>query len=150
MKIVIGSDHAAFALKKVLFTALKEQNFNVEDVGTHSEESVDYPDFAQKVAKKVASQEADRGVMLCGSGIGACIVCNKFKNVRAGICHDTYSAHQGVEHDNMNVLIMGGRIVGEALALEILHSFIHAKFTDELRHVRRLNKLQNIENHNCN
>ena len=146
MKIVIGSDHAAFNLKENLLSALKQQSINVKDIGTFNNKSVDYPDFAEKVAKRVASKKADKGIMLCGSGVGACIVCNKFKNIRAAICHDTYSAHQGVEHDNMNLLIIGGLIVGKALALEILHSFIYAKFTGQQRYVERLNKLKKIEN----
>lgn len=148
MQIIIGSDHAGFNLKQTILKELKKQNIKTKDVGTFDKKSVDYPDFAEKVSKKVASNKNYKGIMLCGSGIGSCIICNKFKNIRAGICHDTYSAHQGVEHNNMNLLVMGELVIGKSLALEILNSFIKAKFKEKKRYNKRLNKLKKIEDHN--
>lgn len=145
MKIAIGSDHAAFDLKKSLITLVGQLGHEIIDIGTRNRDPVDYPDFAEKVAKLVATGDADRGIMLCGSGIGACIACNKVKGIRAGICHDTYSAHQGVEHDSMNVLVIGARVIGAALAEDVVASFLAAKFSDEKRHVRRLAKIALLE-----
>jgi len=151
MKLYVGSDHAGYSLKQLLIPVAKADGCEVVDLGTNSTESVDYPDYAEKVARAVvADVSADdtllsRGLMICGSGVGACIAANKIKGVRAGICHDTYSAHQGVEHDDMNVLVLGGRIIGQTLAEEIFRAFLGARFTAEPRHLRRLNKVKALE-----
>lgn len=145
LKVAIGADHAGFGLKQEMGLLVKELGHDLVDLGTHNTESVDYPDFAEKVARAVQSGAAQRGIMVCGSGVGACIAANKVAGIRAAICHDTYSAHQGVEHDDMNVLVMGGRIVGGALAREIAAAFLGASFSNEDRHVRRLNKVLAIE-----
>lgn len=145
MKVAIGCDHAGFLLKESLKKTLVAHNIDVMDVGTTSLDAVDYPDFAKKVAFLVAKQKCDRGVMICGSGVGACIASNKIIGARASVCHDTYSAHQGVEHDDMNILVLGSRIIGQCLAQEILNAFIGAKFSNEERHLRRLNKVLAIE-----
>ena len=115
------------------------------DIGTHNTDPVDYPDFAEAVGRAVRAKKVDRGIVVCGSGVGASVAANKIPGVRAGLCHDTYSAHQGVEHDDMNVLVMGARIIGPALARELVEAFIGARFTKESRHVRRLNKVKAIE-----
>jgi ribose 5-phosphate isomerase B len=146
VKIAIGSDHAGFHLKTILIKSLIKEGYDVHDLGTYNEEPVDYPDFAKKVADTIASKTCEKGVVICGSGVGASIAANKIKGIRASVCHDTYSAHQGVEHDDMNILVMGSRIVGECLALEILYSFLHAQFSNEERHVIRLKKVILIEN----
>jgi RpiB/LacA/LacB family sugar-phosphate isomerase len=114
-------------------------------VGTYSQESVDYPDFAEKVGRLIAEKKVAKGIVICGSGVGASIAANKIRGVRAGLCHDTYSAHQGVEHDDMNVLVLGARIIGVELAREIVESFLEAKFSHDERHTRRLNKVLAIE-----
>jgi len=146
MKIAIGSDHAGFILKTKIISFLKNNGFDIIDVGTNnSETSVDYPDFAKEVSLKIVKGEAEKGIIICGSGVGASIAANKIKGIRAAICHDTYSAHQGVEHDDMNVLCLGGRIIGEELAKEIVLSFLKAKFSNEKRHIRRLNKIKKLE-----
>jgi RpiB/LacA/LacB family sugar-phosphate isomerase len=145
MRIVVGADHAGFMLKQEIASDLREQGHDVIDVGTDSTDPVDYPDFAVAVANAVLDGQAERGVLICGSGVGASVAANKVRGIRAAICHDTYSAHQGVEHDNMNVLVLGGRVLGEMLAIELVHAFIGAKFSGEPRHVRRLAKIQAIE-----
>lgn len=145
MKIALGADHAGFELKERVKACLLEQGHDVLDLGTHSKEPVDYPDFAEAVGLAVRDGRANRGIIVCGSGVGASIAANKVRGVRAGICHDHYSAHQGVEHDDMNVLVLGGRIIGEALALELVQAFLDAKFTAEERHQRRLEKVKRIE-----
>jgi RpiB/LacA/LacB family sugar-phosphate isomerase len=145
MRIVVGADHAGFMLKQEIARDLREQGHDVIDVGTDSTDPVDYPDFAVAVANAVLDGQAERGVLICGSGVGASVAANKVRGIRAAICHDTYSAHQGVEHDNMNVLVLGGRVLGEMLAIELVHAFIGAKFSGEPRHVRRLAKIQAIE-----
>ncbi len=147
MKIALGSDHAGYPLKAHLVEFLRAQGHEVLDVGTESaERSVDYPDYARAVAEKVAAGEVERGVAICGSGVGASIAANKVRGVYAALCHDTYSAHQGVEHDNMNVLALGARIIGVALAEEIVQAFLGARFqTEAERHVRRHNKVKAIE-----
>lgn len=145
MRIAIGSDHAGYDLKCELAACLKESGHDVVDMGTHSSDPVDYPDFAEAVAKEVAGGGAERGVLICGSGVGASIAANKVPGVRAGICHDTYSAHQGVEHDDMNLLVVGARIIGVELAKEITKTFVAAKFSEEERHKRRLRKVIDIE-----
>jgi ribose 5-phosphate isomerase B len=145
MHIAIGSDHAGFELKEVLAKFLQEMGFDVVDVGTHSTDPVDYPDFAQAVGEAVLDGRADRGVLICGSGVGASVAANKIAGIRAGLCHDTYSAHQGVEHDDMNVLVLGGRVVGIATAQELVRAYSHATFTKEERHMRRLAKVHALE-----
>ncbi len=146
--IAIGCDHAGFALKQVVTDRIAANNATALDMGTCSTDSVDYPDFAKAVALKVASGEAELGILLCGSGVGVCITANKFKGIRAGLCHDTYSAAQGVEHDHMNVLCMGARIVGQSLAESIVDAFLRAPRTTEARHLRRLAKIAAIEAEN--
>jgi ribose 5-phosphate isomerase B len=145
MHIAIGSDHAGFELKGVLANFLRELGYEVVDVGTHSTDPVDYPDFAQAVGEAVLDGRADRGVLICGSGVGASVAANKMAGIRAGLCHDTYSAHQGVEHDDMNVLVLGGRVVGIATAQELVRAYSHAVFTKEERHMRRLQKVHALE-----
>lgn len=145
MKIAFGSDHAGFRLKRILVDGLRSQGYEVLDVGTDSEAPVDYPDFAKMVAEAVVAKTCDKGVIICGSGVGASIAANKVKGIRASVCHDTYSAHQGVEHDDMNTLVLGARIIGENLAMEIVNAFINARFSHEERHVRRLNKILSME-----
>ena len=145
MRIAIGSDHAGFPLKGTLVGALREGGHEVVDVGTDSAAAVDYPDYAEAVAVAVRRGEVDRGVMVCGSGVGASVAANKVPGVRAAVCHDTYSAHQGVEHDDMNILVLGARIIGAALATEVLEAFLGASFSDEERHRRRIGKIRRLE-----
>lgn len=145
MNVAVGADHAGYEMKNFLKRILSENGHNVIDVGTHSEEAVDYPDFAAAVAEAVRGGDAERGVIVCGSGVGACVAANKVNGVRAGLCHDTYSARQGVEHDDVNVLCVGARIIGTELAREILLSFMAAVFSNEERHVRRLKKVMELE-----
>ena len=142
--IVIGSDHAGFELKETLKKFLTE-DYHVIDVGTYSNESVDYPDYAAKVGQAILAGKAKHGVLICGSGVGASVTANKIKGIRAGLCHDGYSAHQGVEHDDMNVLVLGSRVIGTALAHDLVQLFLGAKFTREKRHVRRLAKVAALE-----
>ncbi len=147
MRIAIGADHGGFELKKTLAAQLKQAGHEVVDVGAHTyDASDDYPDFSRLVAEAVASGQAERGLLVCGSGVGASIAANKVKGVRAALCHDTYSARQGVEHDDMNVLCLGARIVGVELARELVRAFVGATFSAEDRHVRRLNKVLAMEN----
>jgi ribose 5-phosphate isomerase B len=145
MKIAVGTDHAGFSLKALTIAELKSLGHEVLDLGTDSEESVDYPDYAQKVAEAVMRGEAERGVVLCGSGVGGCVAANKVPGVRAATCHDTFSAHQGVEDDDVNVLCLGARVVGEQLALEIIRAWDKARFSNAERHQRRLGKVNAIE-----
>jgi ribose 5-phosphate isomerase B len=145
MKTAIGSDHAGFELKTHLAKFLRDLGDDVVDVGTNNTDPVDYPDFAEAVGKAVLDGRADRGVLICGSGIGASVAANKMRGIRAGLCHDTYSAHQGVEHDDMNVLVLGARVIGPAMAEELVRAYARAKFTNEERHLRRLNKVKAIE-----
>ena len=147
VKLVIGSDHAGFALKEEVRAYLAAAGHEVVDLGAFQYESEDdYPDFAEKVGEAVRAAVAPRGIVICGSGVGVCVAANKIPGIRAGICHDTYSAHQGVEHDDMNVLVMGARIIGSALAFEIAHAFIGAQFeAKEGRFERRFKKVLAIE-----
>ena len=145
MRIAVGTDHAGFPLKAPAIAELKSLGHEVLDKGTDSTEAVDYPDYAQAVAEAVMRGEADRGLLLCGSGVGACVAANKVPGVRAATCHDTYSAHQGVEHDDANVLCLGARVVAENLALEIIRAWDGARFSNAERHKRRLGKLNAIE-----
>ena len=146
MRVAIGADHGGYELKEELSALLSAAGHEVVDVGAHTmDSSDDYPDFAAAVAKSVASKDAERGIMVCGSGVGASVASNKVKGARASVCHDTYSAHQGVEHDDMNVLCLGARIVGIELAREVATAFLSAQFTGEERHQRRLDKILNME-----
>ena len=145
MRIVLGSDHAGFELKQEIVACIKGLGHDVTDVGTDSSESVDYPDYAEALAKEILAGRADRGILICGSGVGASVAANKVPGIRAAVCHDTYSAHQGVEHDDMNVVVLGARIIGSELAREIVRAFLGAEFSEEERHVRRLNKVKAIE-----
>jgi RpiB/LacA/LacB family sugar-phosphate isomerase len=145
MKLVIGADHAGFELKTALAAFLENSGHQRLDVGTYSTNPVDYPDFALAVGRAVLDGQAERGILICGSGVGASVAANKIVGIRAGLCHDTYSAHQGVEHDNMDVLVLGARVIGTALSEELVSAFLRAKFTNEERHVRRLNKVLAIE-----
>jgi ribose 5-phosphate isomerase B len=144
-KISIAADHAGYPLKLSVLKLLKDLNYEILDLGTHSTDPVDYPDFARAIAESILNGKAPEGILLCGSGVGACVVINKYPGIRAGLCHDTYSAHQSREHDDCNVLCMGPRVIGEALALDIVRIWLDAKFTNEERHVRRLQKLKEIE-----
>src|SRR5678815_4571258 len=146
MQVAIGSDHAGFELKEAVKKLLVAEHHEVVDVGTNSQDPVDYPEYAQAVAAAVRESRAERGILLCGSGVGASMVANRIPGIRAGLCHDTYSAHQGVEHDDMNVLVLGGRVVGADLARELIHAFLSARFSGDERHVRRLAKLIALEN----
>jgi RpiB/LacA/LacB family sugar-phosphate isomerase len=145
MRIAVGSDHAGFLLKQEVAESLRKEGYDVIDVGTNSTAPVDYPDYAEKVALAVKDGRAERAVLICGSGVGACVAANKVPGIRAAICHDAYSAHQGVEHDDMNVLVLGGRIIGPALAHELVEAFVKARYTAEERHARRLAKVNAIE-----
>ncbi|MBZ5607022.1 MAG: ribose 5-phosphate isomerase B [Acidobacteriia bacterium] len=145
MRIVIGSDHAGFELKALMVEYVRGLEKEVLDVGTHSPDSVDYPDYAEAVCVAILEGRADRGILICGSGIGASVAANKIRGIRAGLCHDTYSAHQGVEHDDMNVLVLGARVIGLAMAQELIGAYLRAAFTHEERHVRRLNKVKALE-----
>ena len=149
MRVVIGSDHAGFQLKNAMGDLLRSMGNDVLDVGAFNENPSDYPDFAEAVDRAILDGKAERGVLICGSGVGASVAANKLPGIRAGICHDTYSAHQGVEHDNMNVLVLGSRIVGIALAQDLVRAFMGAKFTNEERHVRRLGKVKALETKYC-
>lgn len=145
MRITIGSDHAGFDLKQVLINHLRQGGHLVTDVGTRSTEPVDYPDFAEAVSLSVLRDECERGILICGSGAGASIAANKMPGIRAGLCHDTYSAHQCVEHDDVNVLVLGARVIGSELAKDLCTTFLNARFTAEERHRRRLAKTLSIE-----
>lgn len=144
-KIAIGADHAGFPLKHFVADYLKSAGFEVLDFGTFNEDPVDYPDYAILVGEAINSGKADMGVVLCGSGVGASVAANKIPGVRAGLCHDTFSARQGREDDDTNVLCMGARVIGQSLAVEILKSFVNAEFSGAPRHVRRLNKVISVE-----
>ena len=145
MKIALGADHAGFELKKSVKALLVKLKHDVLDLGTGNTKPVDYPDFAEAVGLAVRDGRAERGILLCGSGVGASVAANKIPGVRAGLCHDHYSAHQGVEHDDMNVLVLGGRVIGESVALELVSAFLDSKYTGEERHQRRLEKVKAIE-----
>jgi ribose 5-phosphate isomerase B len=145
MKVAVGADHAGFPLKAFVIEVAQAAGFEVIDVGTDSTVSVDYPDYAEKVGREIQAGNAQRGIVVCGSGAGASIAANKMVGIRAGLCHDTYSAHQCVEHDDANVLAIGARIIGEEVAGEIVRAFLGAEFTGEERHLRRVNKILALE-----
>jgi ribose 5-phosphate isomerase B len=147
MKIAIGADHAGFSLKTLLVNTLRSQGHTVIDLGTDNpDQPQDYPDYAEAVSEKVITGEVERGILVCGSGVGVSIAANKIPGIYSALVHDTYSAHQGVEHDNMNVICLGSRVIGPALAQEIVEAFLAAAFrSDQERHVRRHNKVRAIE-----
>src|SRR5215213_672478 len=148
MRVAIGSDHAGFELKEAIKAFLTSENREVLDVGTHSRDPIDHPDFTEAVGSAVRDARAQRGIIICGSGVGASMTANRIPGVRAALCHDTYSAHQGVEHDDMNVLVIGGRVIGEEMARGLVRAYAGAHFTAEERHVRRLAKVHAIEEAN--
>src|ERR1043166_5681296 len=139
MRVAFGADHAGFLLKQELIPCVKGLGHEVLDLGTNSTDPVDYPDYAEAVGR------AERAILICGSGVGASVAANKIPGVRAGLCHDTYSAHQGVEHDDTNVLVLGARVIGPELAAELVGAFLHARFSGAERHVRRLEKVKRLE-----
>src|SRR5512140_2623217 len=149
MKIAVGFDHAGFPLKQIVIDTVRAAGHEVIDVGTNSTDPVDFPDYSEKVGRAVASGQADRGILVCGSGVGACIAANKIKGVFAGLCHDTYSAAQGVEHDDMNVLCLGSRVIGTALAVDLIKAFLSAHYIGNEpggeRLARRVEKIRKIE-----
>ena len=145
MKIVIGADHAGFELKNAMGDVLRAMGHAVLDIGAYNENPSDYPDFAEAVGRAVLDGRAERGVLICGSGVGASVAANKLVGIRAAVCHDSYSAHQGVEHDDMNVLVLGSRIIGVKLAEDLVKVFLGAQFTNEERHRRRLAKIAALE-----
>jgi ribose 5-phosphate isomerase B len=145
MIIAIGTDHGGFALKKTVIDAVESSGNKVLDLGTFDETPVDYPDYAKAVAEALVNQQAELGILICGSGVGASVAANKIAGIRAGLCHDTYSAHQGVEHDDMNILCLGARVIGPALAVELVNSFLGARFSGKERHKRRLDKISALE-----
>jgi RpiB/LacA/LacB family sugar-phosphate isomerase len=145
MRIVVGADHAGYELKEIIATELKGMGYEVVDVGTNSTEPVDYPDYAAALGRAVLDGRAERGILICGSGAGASIAANKLKGIRATVAHDAYTAHQAVEHDDINVLTLGARVIGVAQAFELVRSFIGAEFSGEDRHQRRLNKVLALE-----
>ncbi len=145
MKVAVACDHAGFPLKQTIMDVVSKAGHEVIDLGTDSTASVDYPDFAEKAGRAIQRKEADRAIVICGSGVGAAVAANKMIGVRAGLCHDTYSAHQCVEHDDVNVLTLGGRIIGPEIAIEVVRTFLAAEFSGEERHLRRLNKVLALE-----
>lgn len=145
MRLVVGGDHAGFPLKGPVVDVLRSWGHQVADVGTHSTDPVDFPDIAEEVCRRVLSGEADRGIMVCGTGVGASIAANKIPGIRAALCHDVYSAHQCVEHDDVNVLCLGAQIVGEKLAFDLLRAFLDARFSTEEHFRRRVAKLGELE-----
>ena len=145
MIIAVATDHGGFPLKQRVIDVVRECGDEVLDLGTFSTDAVDYPDFAQAIGEAIQDGRAERGILMCGSGVGASVAANKMIGIRAGLCHDTYSAHQGVEHDNMNVLCLGARVIGPELMADLVRAYLGAKFTGEERHVRRLAKVDAIE-----
>jgi RpiB/LacA/LacB family sugar-phosphate isomerase len=145
MRIIIGADHAGFHFKTILAAYLRTVGHEVIDVGTASDEPVDYPDYAEEVAKLLLDGRGERGLMLCGSGVGASVSANKIPGIRAGLCHDSYSARQGVEHDDINMLVLGARVIGIELARDLVDHFLAARFNGEARHRRRVEKIKILE-----
>jgi RpiB/LacA/LacB family sugar-phosphate isomerase len=145
MRVVLGSDHAGFEMKQLLLDYVKALGHEVVDVGAHNDSPSDYPDFAEALALAILNNSADRGLLICGSGVGASVAANKIAGIRAGTCHDCYSAHQGVEHDNMNVLVLGSRVIGIELARDLVSTFLGAVFSGEERHMRRIGKVLQLE-----
>lgn len=148
MKVVIASDHAGLHYKNLILKDIRGKGYDITDLGTFTEEPTDYPDHAETIANAILNDAAERGILICGSGVGVCVAANKFKGIRSGVCHDTYSAHQCVEHDNVNVLCIGQRVIGIELAREIIFAFLAATFSHEKRHIKRLEKITAIETRN--
>ena len=145
MRVVLGSDHAGYEMKQNILAHVKAIGHEVIDIGANSAEPVDYPDFAEALGMAIVNKEADRGILICGSGVGSVVAVNKIPGIRAAVCHDCYSAHQGVEHDDMNVLVLGARVVASELAHDLVWLFLGAEFSGEERHKRRLEKLKKLE-----
>lgn len=145
MKIAIGSDHVGYLLKKDLIPYLKDFGYKINDIGIDSVTPVDYPDYAEKISMEIINGNAERGIFICGSGVGASVAANKIPGIRAGLCHDSYTAHQSVEHDNINVMVLGSRVIGLELAKELVIIFLKVKFSGAERHKRRLKKISQIE-----
>jgi ribose 5-phosphate isomerase B len=149
MKIAVACDHAGFPLMEIVLETIRQAGHEPIDLGTHSSEPVDYPDYAVKLGRLIQTGQAERGILLCGSGVGACIAANKLNGVYASVCHDSFSGHQGVEHDDMNVLCLGPRVIGAELAVEIIKAFLSARFIGndpgQERHARRVEKIRNLE-----
>jgi len=145
MTIAVAADHAGFVLKQPVLKLARELGHEALDLGTHSTDPVDYPDYAEKAAHAILDKRADRAILLCGSGAGICVAANKFRGIRAATCHDTFSAHQVVEDDSVNALCIGARIVGPSLALELVRTFLQAQFSGAERHIRRLHKVMEFE-----
>jgi len=145
MRVVIGADHAGYTMKQDLLPLLRSEECQVLDAGTDSSESVDYPDFSEVVGEALIEDRADRGILICGSGVGASVAANKIPGVRAGLCHDTYSARQAVEHDDVNVLVLGARVIGIEVARELVRTFLNASYSGAERHNRRLKKVEALE-----
>lgn len=145
MRVAIACDHAGFPMKEVVLQVVQSLGYETLDLGTNNTDSVDYPDFARKIGNAIQDGEAERGILLCGSGVGASIAANKLRGIYASVCHDVYSAHQGVEHDRMNVLCLGARIIGPEIVRELVIAFLQAEFSAEERHVRRTNIIREIE-----
>jgi ribose 5-phosphate isomerase B len=146
IRYAIAGDHAGFSMKNEVAKFLADLGVQAVDCGTYSPESCDFPDFAEAVARKIIDGQIDRGILVCGSGVGVSVAANKFPGIRASLCHDTYSARQGVEHDDMNVLCIGARVIGPELAFEIIKAFLGASYSPHPRHARRLDKIESIEN----
>ncbi|MCS7054976.1 MAG: ribose 5-phosphate isomerase B [Thermoflexales bacterium] len=149
MRVAIAADHAGFSLKASLVELLKQSGHEVLDLGAFNAERSDYPDFARAVGEALQRGLAERGVLICGSGVGVCIAANKMRGIRACVCHDTYSAHQGVEHDDMNVVVLGAHVIGVELAAEVVRAFLAARFNRIERYVARLKKVEQMERESC-
>jgi RpiB/LacA/LacB family sugar-phosphate isomerase len=145
MKIALAADHAGFELKEVIAAYLRDRKYDVLDLGTHDTKPVDYPDYAEAVGLALREGRAERGILICGSGVGAAVAANKIPGIRAGLCHDMYSAHQGMEHDDMNVLVFGARVIGHELAKDLVGVYLAATYSKEERHRRRLEKIKALE-----
>ncbi len=145
MKIAVAGDHAGFALKNLIVAQLELEGHEALDLGAYNAERSDYPDFAKLVGEAVQQGRVERGILVCGSGVGASVAANKVRGIRACVCHDTYSAHQGVEHDDMNILVLGSRVIGVELAYELIHAFLSAKFNQGARYIERLKKIEAME-----
>lgn len=146
MFIAVACDHGGYPLKQMVLDTVRAEGHTPVDLGTHNTDAVDYPDYARKIGHAIQEGKAERGILICGSGVGASIAANKMKGIMAGVCHDTYSAHQGVEHDDMNVLCLGARVIGPELAREIVLAYLAAVFSQDERHVRRVGKIKRLEN----
>jgi RpiB/LacA/LacB family sugar-phosphate isomerase len=145
MHVVLGSDHAGFEMKQQISSYVQSLGHDVLDVGAHSSAPSDYPDYAEALASAILKKQAERGILICGSGVGASVAANKIPGIRAGLCHDGYSAHQGVEHDNINILVLGARVIGIELARDLVAIYLKAAFSGDERHLRRLSKVQLLE-----